>query len=193
MQLKTQRFLTFGSRFALSFVMMTILWVLASPFYNSLILSISTLVLAAIEDPRLTFFREEADHAIVYVQSLGSTLPIVTLTKEFYNLNYFGIVVLWALMLATPMRLSSKALFVFIATLCMIFFHVLFLLVYLRIQYIVKGIVPSDDIEFIFYVWLRFFTTTGKYWLPPVIWALLTFHYWFPQSFDKSYNKEARP
>jgi hypothetical protein len=196
MRPSARKLLVFGGKFLLSLLVLMLLWPLLGTLYNRLVVGVSALVLSVIERPPLTVLKVEGDKIMGYVHSLSLNSPTFTITREFYDLNYFGIMVLLALMFATSIGLRQQVKLTPIAVLLVLFFHAFFFLIYIRVEYIVKGVVPSNEAEFNFYLWLRLFTATGKYWFPFLIWALLTFRFWLPKPAQHKSSramKEARP
>jgi hypothetical protein len=189
-----RRLLLFGGKTLLVLIVLMLLWPLWITYYNRVVIGITTVVLKVIEHPPLTSLRVEGDKTLGYVRNINPNSSAFTISREFYALNYFGIIVLLALMLATPMEIKQRLKLTFIAILFMLFFHVFFLIIYIRLEYIIKGVVPSDEGEFNFYLWLRLFTAIGKYFFPFLIWALLTWRSWLPMPQPtRRPTKEARP
>jgi hypothetical protein len=153
----------------------TLLFAFLAPKYNWLVVQASNGLIALLERPyQRTILKAEGEETLLLSRYFGREEVLTPRVRYNYEL-YYGLVLLLALLLATPgIRLLKRFELALIA-LCAVFaFHVVDITVIARNE----KVIYHNPSEF-FYDPLRVFEFLSPA-VSVLLWGLLTFKYWLP-------------
>ncbi len=178
MRLSARKLLMFGIKLLLVVILFASAWAYFAPTYNFLIAR------AVAGVGSVTGATIEVTEVAADLIALKIYLPWhkVTIEYEYEGYFHFNLGLLLALFLATPLRrFSQKLRLTLIALSLMIVFHIVFLVTSASILDPCLKIPLRCPGGRDWYRWLDRFMATSKNLLPVLLWALLTFRYWFPK------------
>lgn len=154
-------------------VLLALIWPFIAPWYSKLLVWPANKLLALSGIPVVLYTDEEGIKAHYPAGDSEGKEPLSwNFPFGIRILGYYGIIVLVALFLATPgLRALKKLELTAVGLGIMFFYHVVDLALGVRIVYR-----PTS-----FYNWAYMLSTFGQFWIPVMIWGLLTFHYWLPR------------
>jgi hypothetical protein len=163
-----------------TFVLLTVgalLWLAASRYYTAFVAAASNGLLWFLGQARLGTFAAEGDTIQVHHQAQGVTSPIEV--AGFYA--FFNLVVLLALMLATPgVELRQRIGLVLLGTGVMVVVHLSTVYLNLRMTYMFSRQLafPSRSTVLLIRAGQILTGAVGEQLFPLLIWGMLTLRYW---------------
>ena len=160
-----RRLLFLSTRLVVTLIIATSLFALLIPRYTWLVAQAADRLTSILEHPRRTTITAQGDHALVSAFSSEGETPI---SRYNYELYFDGLLFV-ALLLATPkLSLLKRLGFVVIGTVLIMSLHVVSLTAGARRDVTGRG------------WWLPTFLLFARPAFAVLLWALLTFRYWFP-------------
>jgi hypothetical protein len=155
--------LRFGIGLIAALIVSTGLFALTSPYYNTVIVQVSSTAIALLEHPRRTVLVADGNQGAVLRRTSVKDIRLAEYSVELY----FEVVLFLALLLATPrIRITRKLVLAVIGLGCFVLFHAASLTTFAR------AVVMGRSTR-----WVTFFLFAGVA-LAVLLWALLTFRYW---------------
>lgn len=157
--------LRFGIGLIVSLIVVTCLFALTSRYYNSVVVCVSNAVIGLLEHPRYTILVAEGNGGSVLRRTWFGDTQLAEYNVELY----YEVVLFLTLIFATPcIRITRRLVLVAIGLVGMGVFHAASLTTFAR----AAAMGRSSR-------WVTFFLFFGVA-LAVLLWALLTFRYWFP-------------
>jgi len=164
--LRRNKLLIFAGKLILFLGLATLLFAFLAPKYNWLVVQASNGLIALLERPyQRTILKAEGEETLLLSRYFGREEVLTPRVRYNYEL-YYGLVLLLALLLATPgIRPLKRVELTSIASGVIFAFHVVDLTV------IARGAFQAEPI--LFHAFLQPA-------IPVLLWGLLTFRYWLP-------------
>lgn len=184
MRLSARRVLVFSAKFLTIFVALMLAWPLFAPLYNAITVTLANALFLLVEQPNITLLRPEGNSVAIYIRDVENPEAKPRLFA-YFDYPHNGLVVLLALMLATPAlpwRQRLRATMIGIGLLIGI--HSTLFVPKTRfeyIQFLVAEGVPIADSAYLIYAWLGRALVPVSYIAPFLLWALLTWRVWLPK------------
>lgn len=202
MRLSARKLLGFGAKLLAVLIIFAIVWHYFAPTYNFVVTAVAVTLapLTGVSEAKIAEVRADLIKLDLYFRLPPNLRVKIEYEYEGYFHANLGLIL--ALFAATSSLRSFRILrLIFIALSFMIAFHVLFLLVSSTIvDPCVRGALPCLGQPW--YRWLDRLMAVSKNLFPVLLWALLTFRYWFPKPAapaappsppPQRHPKEARP
>ncbi len=180
MKLNTRELLIFSAKFAAIFFGLALAWPWFAPAYVATIVGVANLFFPWVEDPDISWLQAENNSVAIYVRNVDQNQELQLF--GYVDYPHLGLLLLLALLLATP-RVSLRRLGVLgLACGLLLAVHVVYLIAETRFLYVNEfgAELSIPDGLYLRYAWLGRFLKFVSLVSPVVIWALLTFRYWFP-------------
>ncbi len=165
-----RRLIIFAVKVVVLIIIMSSFWHLLAPGYNHAL----AVTADTIAPSSMSFSTEDSSMLI------NSQHDAITVTLKVHGLSlHYGLVVLIALILATPgLKLGTRLKFVIAALIIMFLIHILAML---AMGQVAKSVGPQDPsvtgnpLEILF-------VSIGFDLFPILVWLALSFKYWFPKT-----------
>jgi hypothetical protein len=172
MKLNARKLLLFSVQFVVFFLLLLWLYPKILPLYNQFALGLANTVLSGLTPP----MRVEAAPDKSWRVHLLSGRPLFTLEADYLNLIYLNLVLLPALLLATPVCFLQRLKLLSLGLLLLLGVHAAS-----AIAIVHSEVCQHYDPSNLGCNWLEEVFATGGQLFSVVLWGLLTWRYWFPK------------
>ncbi len=180
MRLNARELLVFSAMFILVFLVLALIWPVFAPIYNAITVALANVLFPLVEEPDITMLKPEGNSVAIYVVD-PSKGPLLF---AYLDYPHSGLIILLALLLATPRLTWKRCLMIILLGMgLLIVVHSISLIAKTRFEYvnIFGNELPVPDSVYLRYAWLGRALVIISLVAPFVLWALLTFRYWFPK------------
>ncbi len=198
-----RKLLVFAAQFLLIFIVLTLAWPIFAPVYNVMTVGLANAFFPLVEEPDVSWLKAEGNSVAIYVRDPAKG----PLLFGYLDYPHSGLVVFLALFLATPGLTWRRRFITIVSGLgLLVGIHAVSLIAKTRFEYVnaFGNELPIPDSVYLMYAWLGRLLVAVSLTAPFVVWALMTFRYWFPkpitsplapapQPHKKHRPKEARP
>lgn len=171
----------FALRFVLYFALVAALWPFVVPAYNHAIVACAGVAFSIVEEPNVTQLVAHEDE--IRVMRRDPAGADVRPFSVFTRYVYVGLVPLLTLLLATPrIRWLKRAKLLVLGVLLLALFHVIYVVLAIRLSYVSYGLTQVGVARWYFYDWVQVLFRVVWDIIAILIWVGLTFRIWRPRT-----------